>query len=222
MRVDAQQQYLELQKTKAKMTELMLIINRRYVEGYNRQAETPVRTSLRLAYRMSSECFLSITAMIGPGLYLSSASLARIIMEVLADMYHIHTGKSKQKERAKLYVDSVNVYFDRMIESARDLLDGKEIQLQHINPWTSSNIDSRVTALGANSKNVYDFLSTFTHANPGYYAYLSEKKLLDVLQVAILRAAIVHMLSIIKIMASNGVEIDVSKLAAIEEELTNL
>jgi len=195
--------------------------NSHYAKG-NFAQESPLQTSMRLAYRMGLEYYLTamvLTKVDMVSLALSAASLVRALMEVGADIHHIVADPKKMSQRAQSYKDSVDAYVEAMQQMATKMLANEDYTLKHPNAWTSSSIQDRIAALGIGTVQLYDYFSAFTHANPGYQVYLVEKQLGETLRFNVQKAALVHMIDILRLLAVTGLELDISQLDRINKKL---
>ncbi len=203
------------------MAELIDKVNLHYSKG-NFAQETPLQTSMRLAYRMGLEYYLTaiaLTKIDKVSLTLSAASLVRALMEVGADIHHIVVDPEKVDDRAQSYKDSVDTYVDSMKRMATKMLANEEYSLKYPNPWTSSTIQDRIAARGPGTVQIYDYFSAFTHANPAYYVYLVEKQLGETLRFNIRKAALVHMMDIVRVLAVMGLDLDIRKIELVNKKL---
>lgn len=195
--------------------------NLHYSKG-NFEDESPLQTSMRLAYRMGLEYYLTaivLTKIDKVSLTLSAASLVRALMEVGADIHHIVADPAKTDERAQSYKDSVDAYVDSMKQMATQMLANEDYSLKYPNSWTSSKIQHRIAARGQGTVQVYDYFSAFTHANPAYHVYLANKQLGETLRFNIQKAALVHMMDIVSALAVTGLDIDVHRIELINKKL---
>lgn len=198
-------------------------VNSHYAEG-NFAQELPLQTSMRLAYRMGLEYYLTATVLTKVGkvsLTLSAASLVRALMEVGADIHHIIADPNKMEQWAQSYKESVDTYVDSMKQMATKMLADEEYSLKYPNPWTSSTIQDRIAARGSGTVQIYDYFSMFTHANPAYYVYLAEKRLGEALRFNVQKAALVHMMDILRVLAATGLDLDIQQLERINQKLNS-
>lgn len=203
------------------LEEIINTANAHYAQG-NFSQESPLQTSMRLAYRMGLEYYLTtiiLTKIDRVSLTLSAASLVRALMEVGADVHYIVMDPKKRDQRAQAYQDSVDVYVGAMRQMALKMLAGEEYTLKHPNPWTSSSILDRMAALGDDTVQLYGYFSAFTHANPAYQVYLVEKTLGETLRFNVQKAALVRMLQLLQVMALTGMDLSARKLADINRKL---
>jgi hypothetical protein len=108
---------------------------------------------------------------------------------------------------------------EAMRQMATKMLSNEDYSLRHLNPWTSSSIQDRIAARGAGTVQIYDYFSAFTHANPAYQVYLVEKQLGETLRFNVQKAALVHMMDILRLLAVTGLELDISQLDRISKKL---
>lgn len=195
--------------------------NSHYSKG-NFAQESPLQTSMRLAYRMGLEYYLTaivLTKIDKVSLTLSAASLVRALMEVGADIHHIVADPKKIEQRAESYKASVDIYVDSMKLMATKMLANEEFSLKYPNSWTSSSIQDRIAARGQGTVQIYDYFSAFTHANPAYRVYLVEKQLGETLRFNVQKAALANMLDIVRVLAVTGLDLDVRQIERIDKKL---
>jgi hypothetical protein len=109
------------------------------------------------------------------------ASAIRSGIENTADLKFI-LGKSQEDfiKRASKYVQSHKVYDTNLIKLASDVNMTVEKRAMHsINPWTTSSIQDRVSGENAAILATYDWMSHFSHPNPGILNYYWEYELKD-------------------------------------------
>jgi hypothetical protein len=177
---------------------------------------------MRLAYRMGLEYYLTAVALTKVdkvSLTLSAASLVRALMEVGADIHHITADPKKIEQRAKAYKDSVDIYVDSMKQMATKMMANEDFSLKYPNSWTSSSIQDRIAARGEGTVQIYDYFSAFTHANPAYQVYLVEKELGETLRFNVQKAALVHMMDIVRVLAVTGLDLDIRQIELINKKL---
>lgn len=195
--------------------------NSHYAKG-NFAHEQPLQTSMRLAYRMALEYYLTaivLTKIDKVSLTLSAASLVRALMEVNADIHHIVAHPNKIEKRAKAYKDSVDTYVDSMKQMAVKMIANEDYSLKFPNSWTSSSIQDRITAIGPGTVQVYDYFSAFTHANPAYQVYLAEEQLGETLRFNVQKAALAHMIDIVRFLAITGLDLDIQQIGRLNKKL---
>lgn len=196
-------------------------VNLHYSKG-NFEDELPIQTSMRLAYRLGLEYYLTavvLTRIDKVSLTLSAASLVRALMEVGADINHIIVNPKKIDQRAQSYKDSVDTYVEAMKQMATNMLANEEYTLKYPNSWTSSTIRDRIAARGQGTVQVYDYFSAFTHANPAYHVYLANKQLGESLRFNVQKAALVHMMDIVRVLAVTGLDLDIRQIELINKKL---
>jgi len=108
---------------------------------------------------------------------------------------------------------------DSMKQMATKMLANEDYSLKYPNSWTSSSIQDRIAARGPGTVQIYDYFSAFTHANPAYQVYLVEKQLGETLRFNVQKAALVHMIDILRILAATGLDLDVHQIELINKKL---
>lgn len=185
---------------------------------YDYADEDAVQQSLRISYKMALDCYLAVGS-ISKFLPLSSGILIRTLIEIGADMNHIHRDKKFQTKRAKSYIKSVDQYTKAMVQAAKNMSSGKEVVTQNINPWTTSSVRDRIEQFGEEQLLLYDYFSVFTHANPATSLLTGQME--ENTKINVLRASIVNMLKVTGIMLVNNVKFDHKLWFDVADSLSN-
>lgn len=204
MTVTVRQHIQALRDFSSKLEPYLLAVSA-YYQNLDADESAPPRISCtQYAYLMASEFYISALSDTQDGLQYSAAASARTLMEVCADMNHIYHDEAKSTERAKKYVDSIAVFRKEAIRVGEAVYSGQMTRLKHLNPWTSSTIESRISKFGDASLGIYDYLSYSAHANPAVISFYQIPPLRDGLEMVISATAIQYMLALMQMAVFHG------------------
>ena len=181
------------------MNRVMAEINGRNIDYSSNHSSNVGLLSFMLAF----DYFDSTLYLIEKSRVLSAGALLRSSLENMADIFFILTSKaSKVDERAKSYVESINIFRSAMVSAHNKAGEAEKVRLlKNVNQWSTSNITDRLRDIGGNSLlTTYDMLSYFSHPNPGLIEYIVNEELRNGELIIIESAICVNAVHLIAIM----------------------